>query len=60
MKFLLETPEYLSPASRWQEWLEKLRALPPEKEVQEEIARAERWIPHRIALDRDGLMPNHG
>jgi hypothetical protein len=52
MKYLLETPEYLSPVSRWQEWLAKLRALPPEPEVQEEIAWAEKIIPRRIALDQ--------
>jgi hypothetical protein len=53
MKYLLETPEYLSPVSRWEEWLADLRTLSPEKEVLEEIARAERWIPRRIALDRE-------
>jgi hypothetical protein len=51
--WLLETPEYLAPVSRWQEWLAMLRTLPSEKGVQEEIARAERWIPRRIALDQE-------
>jgi hypothetical protein len=53
MRYLLETPEYLSPVSRWQEWLAKLRTLPPEPEVLEEIAWAEKVIPRRIALDRE-------
>ncbi|MDR1648465.1 MAG: hypothetical protein LBR88_10635 [Zoogloeaceae bacterium] len=53
MKYLLETPPYSAPVSRWQEWLAKLRALPPEPEVLEEIARAEKVIPRRIALDRE-------